>query len=434
MKRRTQRPGAMPRQQRHQRGAAALIVTMVLFFAMTLVAAYVNRNLVFEQRISANQYRATQAFEAAEAGLEWALAQLNNPLKLGDDCRPGSSASDKTFRERYLSYDADSARHTPITWTQGTQPMPLQPTCVRRGSGSSWDCSCPSSGHPSLTADLQAGPLAAFSIRLLKAKQPGALRVVAEGCTQVAGACLPGSSGVADANFQAQQVVALVPGLASAPAAPLTTKDGVSSNAALGLHNTSTAAGGTVLHAGGTVSMPNARLSTVPGGAPSLAVASEDATLQALSAKRFFSSLFGLDKNSWSQQPAVRTLICQDACNTTLAQAIDASGGPSLFWVEGDVTLEGPLTLGTPSRPVMLLARGAIRVTGSVRVHGLLHGGRIEWNDNGTGAGLLRGAATSETSYAGSGVPDLYYDAATLALLKGNSGSFARVPGSWRDF
>ena len=43
-----------PASQRQQRGAAALIVTMVLFFAMTLVAAYVNRNLVFEQRISKN--------------------------------------------------------------------------------------------------------------------------------------------------------------------------------------------------------------------------------------------------------------------------------------------------------------------------------------------------------------------------------------------
>ena len=44
---------------------------MVLFFIMSLVAAYASRNLIFEQRTSANNYRSTQAFEAAEAGLEW---------------------------------------------------------------------------------------------------------------------------------------------------------------------------------------------------------------------------------------------------------------------------------------------------------------------------------------------------------------------------
>ena len=37
-----------------QGGVAALVVTMTLFFAMLLVAVFANRNLVFEQRGSAN--------------------------------------------------------------------------------------------------------------------------------------------------------------------------------------------------------------------------------------------------------------------------------------------------------------------------------------------------------------------------------------------
>ena len=113
---------------------------------------------------------------------------------------------------------------------------------------------------------------------------------------------------------------------------------------------------------------------------------------------------------------------------------IDAGSGPALLWVDGDVALDGPLTLGSAAQPVMLLARGTVRLSGSVRVHGVLHGSRIEWNDNGSGEGLLRGAAMSESGFSGNGAPDLYYDAAVLAALKGNSGSFARVPGSWRDF
>lgn len=415
-----------------QHGAVALIVTMVLFFAMTLVAAYVNRNLVFEQRVSANQYHATQAFEAAEAGLEWALAQLNNPLKLGDDCRPGTGVNDKSFRERFLGYDAATATHTPLAWTRNAQQVALQPTCVRASSG--WDCNCPSSGNPTLTANPQAGPAVAFAIRFVKARQPGALRVVADGCTSLAGVCLPGSSSAAIATAQAQQVVALVPGLATAPGAPLTTREGVASAAALGLHNTDAASGGGVLHAGSTVSLPNARLTTAPGAAPSLAISSEDPALQSLSVNRFFSSFFGLDKSAWRLQPVVRTLSCEGACNGALLQAVDAGSGASLLWVDGDVLLDGPLALGTAARPVMLLARGSIRLSGTVLVHGVLHGSRIEWNDNGSGPGLLRGAAMSESTFSGNGAPDLYYDAAVLATLKGNSGSFARVPGSWRDF
>jgi hypothetical protein len=52
---------------------ATLTVVMVLFFVVSLVAAYAGRTSIFEQRTSANQYRSTQALEAAEAGLEWAV-------------------------------------------------------------------------------------------------------------------------------------------------------------------------------------------------------------------------------------------------------------------------------------------------------------------------------------------------------------------------
>src|SRR6266571_8446311 len=73
-----------------QRGGAALIVTLMLFLAMALAAFAVNRHLVFEQRSAANQARATQAFEAAEAGLEWAQAQLNSTQRIGTDCQPST--------------------------------------------------------------------------------------------------------------------------------------------------------------------------------------------------------------------------------------------------------------------------------------------------------------------------------------------------------
>ncbi|MFY7949505.1 MAG: pilus assembly PilX family protein, partial [Gemmatimonas sp.] len=62
---------------RRQQGAATLVVVMVLFFIISMVAAYTSRNMIFEQRTGANLYRASQSFEAAEAGMNWALMMLN---------------------------------------------------------------------------------------------------------------------------------------------------------------------------------------------------------------------------------------------------------------------------------------------------------------------------------------------------------------------
>ena len=89
------------------RGAASLIVVMVLFFIMSLVAAYTSRNLIFEQRTSVNQYRATQAYEAAEAGLEWAIAQLNGGRINGSCLEAGVTNANTSFRQRYLAINAN---------------------------------------------------------------------------------------------------------------------------------------------------------------------------------------------------------------------------------------------------------------------------------------------------------------------------------------
>jgi Tfp pilus assembly protein PilX len=70
-----------------QRGVATLIVVMVLFFVLSMVAAYTSKNIVFEQRISSNLFQATVSTEAAEAGMEWALGMLNGSL-IDDQCQP----------------------------------------------------------------------------------------------------------------------------------------------------------------------------------------------------------------------------------------------------------------------------------------------------------------------------------------------------------
>ena len=57
---RRSRPGRPPAQER---GAATLVVVMVLFLIMALLAAYANRGLLFEQRIAGSYARGALAQE-----------------------------------------------------------------------------------------------------------------------------------------------------------------------------------------------------------------------------------------------------------------------------------------------------------------------------------------------------------------------------------
>ena len=65
----------------------------MLCFAMVLAVAVAHRNVVVEEQRSANEMRAASAFEAAEAGLEWALARINDPSRIGADCLPSADAA-----------------------------------------------------------------------------------------------------------------------------------------------------------------------------------------------------------------------------------------------------------------------------------------------------------------------------------------------------
>ncbi|KNZ32440.1 MAG: hypothetical protein AD742_11850 [Methylibium sp. NZG] len=418
------------RSPKAQRGAAALIVTMVLFFAMLLAAAYANRNLVFEQRTSSNQYRSTQAFEAAEAGLEWAQAQLNSPARIGADCRASADAAAPTFRERFLSPQSGATGFTGNTWAAGALAVPLQASCVRGDAG--WACSCPAQGHPQPALPNTPGLHPAFALEFVAGGKPGIVKLVSHGCTSVAGACAPGASTRADASARVEVALSLLPALGTAPAAPLTARGRVITAAALGVHNPDAASGGWVVHAGSGITAPLMRV-TPPAGTPVADVlVGNDAALAALTPQRLFSSFFGLDPTGWKNQPTVLKPICSGDCSAALATAVQASGGNPMVFVAGDLVLTGPLSLGTPQQPVALVVEGAARFDGAVRLHGVVYSASMTWNNAGAGA-LLRGALVTEGDVQGTGVPDLFYDAAVLAALK-SGGSFARVAGSWRDF
>jgi len=413
---------------RRQRGAATLVVTMLLVFAMLLVVAFANRNLVVEARASANQYRSTQAFEAAEAGLEWALAKVNDATPIGDDCRPSAAVGAQSFRDRQLRYDG--ARFGPATWNDAGLPVPLQAACVRGDDG--WECSCPAAGAPTFVAVAARATAPAFTIELAAGAKPGLVRAIATGCTRSDAVCAATSDAGHEAAARIEASFGLVPGLRAAPVAALTARGNVDAGAsALGVHNLDLAAGGTAVHAGGNVTGDALRLDAPAGSALDGSIISNDPTLAGLSGDPLFARWFGMDKAMWMTQPAATRIACSGGCAIAVTDAV--AMGRRLLAIEGDAALEGPISLGTPERPIVLVATGALRLRGAVTLHGVVVAASIDWRDAAAGA-LVRGAAIADGNYSGDAAADFVHDASTLTRLQTGTGSFARVNGSWKDF
>ena len=398
-----------------QRGGAALAVTLVLFFVMTMIAAYAHRNHLFEWRASIGQVRATQAFEAAEAGLEWGLAMLNDPRSVNPHCR-ARDGSEYSFRARHLAVSATTGALEP-SGTEGAYAA-----CVGDG-GAAWRCSC--AGDSNALAELASddGPAPAFIVQLSAGPRPGLLRLESMGCNQAADGCDAG-----DAAAHTQVLVGLVPALSTAPVAALTVLDDVDAGTASpGVHNTDAASGGVAVHAGGAVRAPNAHVGTAPGGPTGASVIEHDDALHALDGERFFASFFGLDRATWQEQPVVERVECPGDCSEALRRAGEVH---SLLWVEGDLQLDGTASLGSPERPLAIVATGTIQVHGQPVIHGVLYGRGLHW----TGRGGVHGAAIVEGSYTGDGAPQFVYNPMVLRTLMRHTGSYARLPGSWRDF
>ena len=415
---------------RGQRGAAALVVTMLLVFAMLIVVAVGNRNAVVETRASANQYRSTQSFEAAEAGLEWALARLNDDTPIGDDCLPSADPAAPTFRERYLRDEGNGFRGA--TWDDAGIATPLQAACVRGAAG--WSCSCPPSG-PAVVADPEgSATVPVFTLRFADGPRPGIVRAIASGCTRIGAPCDATSNVGHEAAARVEVALALIAGLRAAPAAALTVAGSLDAGAgALGVHNRDAGSGGIAIHAGGNVAGNALRLS-VPAGSPlDGSVVSADAELAALRADRFFGRWFGMDRAAWSAQPAATSLACGGGCAAAITDAVAA--GRRLIAAQGDVVLDGPLEFGSPERPIVLLVTGGLILRGTVTLHGVVVAGALDWRDAAANTGaMVRGAVLVEGGYQGDAAADIVHDATALARLQRSTGSFARVSGSWKDF
>lgn len=73
-----------------QRGAATLLTAVILLFSVSLVAVLISRSVQMESKVNADNYRAVQALNAANAALDYAFAYfevngMNNYIKSDEE-------------------------------------------------------------------------------------------------------------------------------------------------------------------------------------------------------------------------------------------------------------------------------------------------------------------------------------------------------------
>ncbi len=444
------RPSRIARRHlRVGRGAASLVVVMILFFIITLVAAYTSRNLLFEQRTSANQFRATLAFEAADAGIEWAIARLNEGV-MNDNCTELAPATavgaQPSFRQRYLDIDAG-------TGVIGVFPAtPKVAGCVF--DGAAWVCDCPDTGNPTLPAQVGSGPFPAFWVRFLSTQvggRPGIVRIQVNACTRNDAACLrfdrQAQSGDGLATVWA--MVALRSALPSAPAAALTVRgafDAGSDDPVV--VNTDAASGGITIHGGAAVNPGPVALQTIPGTPPALSIRQNDpevalpnltipyTTLANDGRERMFNSVFGAWTPTYLAQPGVAAVPCGGGCNAANVNAAVARFPGHVIRLTGNGTLQINADIGSAAAPVLLIADENVQVEfggGSPTMFGVIYSRAANWQLEGDGT--IQGAAIAEQAFTfEDDDPTIAYNRAVIERIQRLNGSFAKVAGSWRDF
>ena len=425
------------RTARQQRGIGTLTVSLVLLFCMTLVAFSTNNSLLFEQKTSANQLRSTRAFEAAEAGIEWASAMLNDDRSINPSCAAVTTSGAISFQKKYLPYTAAA----------GFAPSATRSGCsMRVASGVPvFSCSCPAAGTPPSLAS-STDPTFTVQFQAVNTTtvpggtaDPGSVLITSYGCTAADSRCVPGSSASSDSFQQLSVILKFRSLLFIVPAAAVTIGNNFNlGSAAVSIANTDTGTNGTLVNSGGTCcgSHPFKSAATLPGTPPENSIITGDTSLSALSNNPdgMFQSFFGTSVAQYKANPKT-TVLTAAMCGNNCQSAFDTAyaKGARFFYLEADLDVSSG-TIGSANDPVSIVTSAQIGIRGGTNLWGLIYGDTDNWNLNGQGNGFVHGAVVARKNFSVNGSPDLIYDPDVLKKLQGQTGTILRVPGSWKDF
>lgn len=446
-----------PRARRElQCGAAALAVTMLLLFSSSIVVFYLNRGLIFEQKVSANQLRSTTAFEMAEAGVEWATGMLNNPLDVTATCTtPNAASALVSFRTKYV-WNGATPNITPSALGATASPAANRSFPGCKVNGAVFTCDCPAAGS---TASLGSTLLPGFTVTFAAVSKDGtalatpantfpnsddeAVLVTATGCTAQAGACVAGTA--LDATASVSVILKLKPLLRAAPAAALSCGTSCEVGGSFNIANFDAATNGITVDAGTTTLGAIGSVATIPGLPPTNSIIGNDTSLSALASStpgsctddKMFNAYFGSSMAAYAAARSTKTISCTSAsdCGTKVDAAYNQNWRAFYFPLGLELNNSAPFgSLGSSTDGVTIVSPAEIKLNGNINVYGLIFSNDAHNGNLGTGTSNVYGAMVTCEEFTSNGNGLVQYDAGALTSTRRQAASFVRVPGSWRDF
>ena len=324
-----------------------------------------------------------------------------------------------------------------------------------------WVCSCPSAANPVLAAPGGSSPTPSFRISFLSLDplgEPGLVRVTSQGCSGFGTECYAGAGGRSDANARVSALIGLAPALTQTPVAAITVRGALDALDADFVNPDTT---GIAVNAGGIADAPRV---AGPAGmsassAQSTLVVDTDESLSNVTlagglspGEMMFLATFGMPPAAFRVQPALVRVSCGDDCLVALQDASERFPG-RMLWIDGDLNLgaDAELELGSAASPALLVVNGNVNLApgSNFFLQGLVYVRGASWTSTGATATVV-GALIAEGD-AAIGPPDegrftitgearFVYDTAVVDHLKKvqarkalDFGSFARLPGSWRE-
>lgn len=354
---------------RSQKGAGVLPVALILLGGAALMLLFTQRNLLVDLRITQNGYGHRLAYALAESGLVTVLTRLNDPLQ----------------RQQILADRKGNGFYDSIT-----QPV------VQVPMGDQLNASVKIKGLVLGQADVR-------------------LQLDSTGCV----------AGCAQGRATVSQTLAMRGGIHKVPYALITARGEISATGPVSIANQTAAVRGMLFHAGKAIVVDEAvQRSTIPGSNPEAAVLMHDKTLAQMTPDRFFESWFGSDK---ALIQSVATVInCNGDCSSAVAAA-----GSRIIWLPGATQLTSG-TIGSVAAPVVVIASGTLKLSGSVRITGVVYS-MAPMTELHLLSGRLDGAVIAENNLVVQDGGVYTYNPIALQTAQTKLGTFVPVPGSWSD-
>lgn len=387
---------------RKQRGFITMVVSLSILLLSTLVVFNVSSSILLEQRIVNNQFRATQAFEAADAGLAAAITYLKE-----DPDRNSDGIIDAVFD------------------TTGD------------GIGDSNNAAIDTASVTLSTIDLSDGDMTIIKMT---------------------------SQGFSD-DFSATQTITYtlvnINPLPNTPENPLTSRSGAIISGSATVHNPE---GHSTIWSGGDVDLGsnNTTSTEVPDighpGYPAcmdfsmtcelvsasnrlslgVDVIENDSSLAALSPDEFFQNYFGMLPATYRA-----AMVTVDTVPANLSIDVDLATH-EVIWIEGNTTFSN-ITVGCTTRvsgnnvcpaanikPSIVIVNGNASFSGTPNFHGMLFvRGGVSMSGNTTIYGGM--VVGGDMSSSAGGSLDIWYSSTVLSGTR-FAGPSTGSAGTWRDF